>query len=363
MNSDRPIDGVWTFEVSPSAVERWLQRLWWGAAALDAVVVVMALVVRSSAFPLGRIAPLLAASALVDIELALQGDRGGTRARTVRAAALLLHVVLLTALLELSGGPSNPFAVIYAVQIALAAAILGRLWAVLSTVLALACYGLLVTWHMEEVVPAHHRFVDFPTHLYAMWLATRTLADLALHFAGAASRAIARREQLLDDARAQTARAERLMSVTTLAAGAAHELSTPLATIAIASKELERTLTTLPVPAECTSDAHLIRDEVGRCQLILDQMSGRAGGSDAEEAAEVTIDDVVADVRARLPFELKGRLAVQAESPAHMVVPRAGLVQVLLSLIRNAFDASQPSNQVALSITRSHDVVRFEVQD
>ena len=363
INTDQPLDGVWTFEVSPAAVDRWLQRLWWGAAVLDAVVLLAALVFPSNEFPLGRIAPLLAASALANVELALRGTTGGTRGRAIKAGTLLLHILVLTALLELSGGPSNPFAVIYAVQIALAAATLGQLWALLGTVLAVGCYSVLVFWHMEESVPAHHRFVDFPTHLYAMWLSIRTLSELALHFAGAASRAIARREQLLDDARAQTARAERLMSVTTLAAGAAHELSTPLATIAIASKELERTLAQLPVPEECTSDAHLIRAEVDRCQLILDQMSGRAGGSAAEQAAEVAIDDLIADVRGRLPADLQDRLAVRVPEPTRLIVARAGLVQVLLSLIRNAFDASQPATQVALSIERRKDVVRFEVQD
>ena len=84
--------------------------------------------------------------------------------------------------------------------------------------------------------------------------------------------------------RQQAARTDRLVSLTTLAAGAAHELSTPLATIAIASKELERALARAAVPAECTADARLIREEVDRCQLILDQMSGRAGGSAAETA-------------------------------------------------------------------------------
>ncbi len=363
MFRQRPIDGIWTFDVSPLAVEGWLRRLWWTAAAIDGVVVIAAMTVRSGVFPLGRIAPLLAAGALINVELALRTGRGDEEARWVSAAALMLRIALLTSLLELSGGPSNPFAVIYVVQVALAAVTLGRAWAYLGILAAFGCYGLLVSWHMEEAVPAHHRFVDFPTHIYAMWLATSTLAEFAMHFAGAASRAIARREQLLDDARAQTARAERLMSMTTLAAGAAHELSTPLATIAIASKELERTLAHLPVPAECAGDAHLIRSEVDRCQLILDEMSGRAGGSAAEEAAEIAIDDLVADIRARLPAELRERLTVHAPTPSRMLVRRAGLVQVLLSLIKNAFDASSPSMQVALSILRKRNTFTFEIQD
>ena len=363
MDSLRPIDRMWTFDVSPSAVQWWLQRLWWAAAALDAALVVAAIVLDSTAFPLGRVAPLLAAGALLNVELGLRAIRSVPGRRAVEALALLLRIILLTALLELSGGPSNPFAVIYGAQIALAAVTLGRLWACVDAVVALVCYGVLVSWHMEEVVPAHHRFVDFPTHLYAMWLATTTLTELALHFAGAASRAIARREDLLDEARAQTARAERLMSVTTLAAGAAHELSTPLATIAIASKELERTLAALPVPEECASDAHLIRQEVDRCQLILDQMSGRAGGSAAEAAADVSVGDLAADVRARLSADLQARLTVHAQDEARLVVPRAGLVQVLLSLLRNAFDASPSSGTVVLSVERTGDLVTFAVQD
>lgn len=363
MDAQRPVDRMWTFDVSPSAVEQWLRRLCWVSGALDGALAIAAVPLDSTAFPLARVAPLLAATALLSVELGLRGIRSDSGGRAVEATALLLRTVLLTALLELSGGPSNPFAVIYGAQVALAAVTLGRLWAAADAVAATACYAVLVSWHMEEAVPAHHRFIDFPTHLYAMWLATATLAELALHFAGAASRAIARREHLLDEARAQAARAERLISVTTLAAGAAHELSTPLATIALASKELERTLGAMPAAAECAGDAQLIRAEVDRCQLILDQMSGRAGGSAAEAASAVTVGELASDVRARLAPELQGRLTVRADDETTMMVPRAGLVQVLLSLLRNAFDASPATGTVVLSVERQGDRVTFEVQD
>ena len=69
--------------------------------------------------------------------------------------------------------------------------------------------------------------------------------------------------------------------MTTLAAGAAHELATPLATIAMASGELERTVSHFDHGAgrsELLEDVRLIRIEVDRCCAILDQMSGRAGG-------------------------------------------------------------------------------------
>jgi len=352
------------FQVTPGAVSKWLIRLWWTTAAADALVVLMSLLLPSSTFPLGRVAPLVAASALGNAELARGTFSGRLRLGSLAGSVLLLHVLLLTGLLELSGGPSNPFSVIYVVQIALAALTLGRRWAYVTAGWSAICYGVLIAWHFQEVVPAHHRFVDFPTHLFTMWLAVAALAELAGHFAGAASKAIERREQQLDAMRKQAARAEHVMSLTTLAAGAAHELSTPLATIAVASNELARAMSGLPVPASCVADARLIREEVDRCQLILDQMSGRAGGSAADGPELVRIDALLTDLKARLPTDRAARLTLPpaVDLPA-IVVPRAGLVQVLLSLIKNAFDATEGSEPVSLAIQNDSGMLRFVVQD
>src|SRR5262245_22356349 len=353
-----------TFEVTRSAIECWLVRLWWATAALDGLVLIASIVLPASDFPLSRVTPLIAASALVNAETAARVGRGSGRSRWISGTSVLLHVALLTALLELSGGPSNPFSVIYAVQIALAALTLGSRWAALTALASIAGYGLLIAWHIGGVVPANHRFVDFPTHLFTMWLAIASLAELAAHFAGMAAGAIERRERELDEMRAQAARAEHLMAVTTLAAGAAHELSTPLATIAIASKEMERTLAALTVPADCAADAHLIREEVTRCQLILDQMTGRAGGSAAEQPQAVGIDALLADLQSRLPADLAARLETSAVAglPA-IVVPRAGLMQVLLSLIRNAFDATDGPEPVRLAVESERGMFRFVIRD
>jgi two-component system sensor histidine kinase RegB len=154
------------------------------------------------------------------------------------------------------------------------------------------------------------------------------------------------------------------MALTTLAAGAAHELSTPLATIAVASRELERALVAAPVALDCSADARLIRQEVDRCQLILDHMSGRAGGSAAETAMPARIDAVMADVVARLTADQVDRLRIQVASDLPSIVaPRAGLVQVLLSLIKNAFDATEPPRPVAIDVAATNRSFRFVVQD
>ncbi len=73
------------------------------------------------------------------------------------------------------------------------------------------------------------------------------------------------------------ARKERLASLATLAAGAAHELASPLATIAVAATELEKQLAGLAELGEARSDAALIRSQVERCRGVLDQLATDAG--------------------------------------------------------------------------------------
>jgi two-component system, sensor histidine kinase RegB len=93
-------------------------------------------------------------------------------------------------------------------------------------------------------------------------------------------------------------------------------------------------------------------------------MSGRAGGSAAEAAEPVRIDTVLADVRARLTPDAAGRLRARAaQALPTLVVPRAGLVQVLLSLIKNAFDATPGPGPVTLDIDAAGGQFTFVVQD
>jgi two-component system sensor histidine kinase RegB len=155
------------------------------------------------------------------------------------------------------------------------------------------------------------------------------------------------------------------VSLTTLAAGAAHELSTPLATIATAARELQRALETRVGDEAWTDDARLIRSEVDRCQAILDQMSGRAGGSAADEPELVAIPQLLSDVRSRLTNDRASRLVVHAAPDLRPVlVPRTGLSQALLSLIANAFDATPTADTpVVVDVSTTNQTFRVAVSD
>lgn len=82
---------------------------------------------------------------------------------------------------------------------------------------------------------------------------------------------------------------EKLASLSTLAAGAAHELGTPLATIALVAKELEHGLAGGTVAIDLIPDARLIREEVERCREILQQMAARAGAGAGEMLVRISM--------------------------------------------------------------------------
>ncbi len=324
----------WYLRATPLAARPWLIRQRWATVAVDAAVLAATAAFSHADFPLGHLAPFVAASAVGNAGVAVSLARERPVATTPLIGLLLLDVVLLTGVLELTGGPFNPFAVIYAVHVALAAVSLGSAPALLVGAAAAIGYGALAYRHAQAGLASHHRLSDFPTHLYAMWLALTSLAELAAYVVGRASAAV-------DAMRERAARSERLVSLTTLAAGAAHELSTPLGTIAVVARELELATARGVPSAGLVDDARLIRTEVDRCRAILDQMSGRAGGIGADVPERLDVGAAIAAALAELPADAAARVRFDAAAAVPAIeVSRAGLRQAILSLVTNALDAS-----------------------
>jgi two-component system sensor histidine kinase RegB len=172
----------------------------------------------------------------------------------------------------------------------------------------------------------------------------------------------------VNEARERAARSERLASLTTLAAGAAHELSTPLATIAVAARELERNAARVTQPEAAGTalkdDARLIRAELDRCQAILDGMSGRAGADVPTILEPLPATAIASLVQERLPDARRQRLDVEiaagAPTPA---ATGAEMVQAISSLLRNAFDASPNGDRIRLRFASREGMARIEVHD
>jgi two-component system sensor histidine kinase RegB len=280
---------------------------------------------------------------------------------------LVTDAVLLTGLLYLSGGPSNPFSILYLVYVTLGAVTLGIGWASAIVFVAAGGYALLFLFSGTPMVGMEHHHHDgssFSTHLQAMWVAFTVAAALIAYFGSRVAHALREREVQLARAQRIAAKSETLASLSTLAAGAAHELGTPLATIAVAAKELELGLQPLDKPA-LTNDAKVIRDALERCRKIIEEMSGRSGETMGEVPRRVTVEQLVDELRERVRVSQGDRLevTVDATTPARVAVPTRGLVQALASLLRNALDAAPGDTAASLRISRVGEHLRFDIED
>ena len=229
---------------------RWLLRLRWGAAfgQLALVLGVQAgLELRLPFVALELVIGLELLSNLLLTEWARRSPHllsSVDGAENAIACVVAADFALLTVLLALSGGPNNPFTVLYLVEVTLAAVMLAprRTWVLMG--LALACFGVLFAtprfaWFAAHGL-SHEQMMDL--HIRGMWVAFGVAAAFIVVFVQRVTRALAERDRELASARNQAVRQERLASLATLAAGAAHELSTPLSTIAVVARELERQL-------------------------------------------------------------------------------------------------------------------------
>jgi two-component system sensor histidine kinase RegB len=333
----------------------------WGGFAAAGLLPHLDLSIRAI-LPLGLAAAICRTSIA-----ALIHWRGGAPA-WMAGLSLGADAALLTGLLDITGGPFNPFIVMYAVYIWLAVVTTPPVSATAVTAVSLAGFSWLVIDHLQVGALEHHRLNDFPTHLFTMWLSGTAVAELVALYITRAHLTLADRQRSLDEASARAVRSERLAALTALAAGAAHELSTPLATIAVAARELDRSACKLveqgPVVATLRDDARLIRTEVDRCQVILDGMSGRANSATAGTTTAVPAPALAQLAQSRLPADQQARLEVEITDGVGLPAANGPeLAQALSALLKNAFDASGPADRVRLRFTPRGSMVAIEVHD
>jgi len=254
---------------------------------------------------------------------------------------------------------------LYLVQITLAAVALKKEWIWVLGILATLCFGLLFLLHLS--LRSSHLHPGEPglySHLIGMWIAFVIAAALISFFTSRVSHALRLREQEVLALQERVARQEKLSSLVTLAAGAAHELGTPLGTIAVVARELERYASTVGDSDAVRDDAKLIRSEVERCERILERMSADGAEPVGESPQSIKIGELLGQTLQEIPDPRRSHISVDAsDAPADLFLPVRATVRSLAALLGNALDAGSDDAQVILRAQSQDSEIVFSVCD
>jgi len=276
---------------------RTLVRLRWLAIVGQTGAVLGVHFVLGFPLPLGLCLAVIAFSAWLNIFLTIRW-RKSIRLHETHAGLLLVYDVLqLAALLFLTGGLENPFAFLFLVPVTISATSLSMRWTLLLGLMALAAATFLSFYHYPlPWVPG--QALELPdVYIGGMWAAIMS----GLVFSAIYARRIADEARQMSAALSATemvlAREQRLSALDGLAAAAAHELGTPLATIALVAKELKREL---PLEGSHKEDIDLLISQTARCREILARLSSREAQTDEmyqRTRILVMIEDLIAPLR------------------------------------------------------------------
>ncbi len=334
---------------APAVGLAWLLRLRWVLFAGQAAAILTAALAFRADLPVAELLALVGLGLASNAALSWWPRGRPIDRRGVLVGVLVLDTLLLTVLLRRSGGAANPFSVFYLVQVVLAALLLDTRWTLVLAAVTSLGFGSL--FFGLDPHAHHHHGGDFSAHLQGMWISYALAASLLGAFVVRVARALEERERQIARLQRYQERVERLASLGALAAGAAHELGTPLGTITLLAHELERADPRTLDPDQLREDARLLRSEADRCRTILDRMAARSEDGAGEAPETFPVAAALRALREALGPERGGRLRVAGPTETRLTAPRQVFLQVLLNLAQNAFDAVEPlGNQGQVNI-------------
>src|SRR5262245_61788050 len=278
MDDDRPLDRK-TDRALARKPERRAQRLRlrtlvsirWAAMLGQSAAVLLVHYGLGYSLPLVECAAAISASALLNVVLTLRGQLGRHLPDYHAVLYLAYDLLQLTALLYLTGGLNNPFSLLILAPVIVSATALSRPATIGLGGLGVAAITVLAFYHQPLPWPPPG-FALPEYYMLGVWQAL----VIGILFIAAWVGSVSEEARAMSDALVETqvalSRAQRLSELGALAAAAAHELGSPLATIAVVAKEMRRDV---PPGTPLADDVGLLIEQSDRCREILAQLSRR----------------------------------------------------------------------------------------
>lgn len=272
--------------------------------------------------------------------------------------------LVLGYLLYFTGGASNPFITLLLIPIALSAAALSVRAILAVAALTGLAYLILLRWHVPLPVQMHDD-TGFSLHVIGMGVNFVISALLLGFFINRLAHALRMQQLEVQRVRERALRDEGILAIATQAAGAAHELNTPLSTMRTLLPELRREHVG---DALLTEDLVLLEGQVDRCRTILREMVAFGKAQLSQEPERLSVTEFIHGCLER--FQLlrpEAELTLELDETTAQTVLRTppGLRHALLNLLNNAADASAScdSNVVVLQVARDTGWLQLCVRD
>jgi len=319
---------------------RTLSNLRWLAIAGQSVALFLVYFALGYPLPILYCGIAIAVSAALNILLALRYPP--THRLTNREATFYLafDVLQLAALLYLTGGIANPFALMFVAPVVIAAATLNLGNTLILAFIAFASVSLIAVVHRPLPWPAGEALNLPQLYQAGIWTALVIGIGFTSVYAWRIASESARMSAGLAATQLALSREHRLASLGALATAAAHELGTPLGTIAVVARELERAL---PEHSSEAEDVRLLRDQAERCRAIIARLANPEEtmlGATARLPLGAFLDDIAAPHRGD---DLEIRVTITPPAgEAQRAVPQLWRAPELLhglgNIIENAAD-------------------------
>ena len=272
-------------------------------------------------------------------------------------------IAALSILFYFSGGYSNPFIWMFLLPITVAAVALRAVFAWLIAALSIACYTLLMFYHIPLSHLHMHTNGDamLDIHLVGMWIGFVVSSIIVAIFIARIGQNLRDYDKKIAEVREKALESERMLALGTLATSAAHELGTPLATMAVVSNELTQEYANQP---ELLQQIVILQKQVSRCKEILSSITRNAGQARADAGQGLPLREFLQDAiqrwrDTRPATELVVNIPSSAFNP--IIIMDRTLTQAIQNMLDNAADESP--EQVLFNADWNEKVLKIQIRD
>ena len=328
---------------------------WWLIGGLT-LAVLSAPTLLEIALPLAPLLALLSLMAGFNLVIQLWAGMEDARASDL-SGQLAVDLVAMAVLLYLTGGATNPLVSLLLLPVAVAAFSLPARWVAGIAALAIGLYSFLMLYSLPLPIADAERATRL--HPGGMWLTFVVSAGLLAWFVTRMTQALRARDVQLAAAREEALRDAQVVALGQLAAGAAHELGTPLATMKVLAEEL---VADLRLPEDARTDLDLLQRQIGICKEIVGGLTQKAGIERARQtvSAATWLDGLLARWRTLWP-RVSCTLEVAGAGTVPQILAEAALEQGITNLLNNAAKIAPEGMRVI--IDWNERVLRIAVHD